>query len=179
MYLAGVDSSGKLEYIAIVACRTDKLGDVFSALSLRPGFHMSKRSRATKRKVASAFIKAAGEMSYLKTLCIRASINRLAEDLSHKYRVPFTKALNRVRHLCQKKFLKLLKRLDVREIHYDHELGPLMEGFQGKKMPKGPAMTLADILAWINLRRSDLSIDEPEAIIFIDLERELHKRLGL
>ena len=179
MNLAGIDSSGGFKYIAIVVCEANKLRDVFLALNLRPGFHMRKHGINVKRKVALTFIKAVKEIPQLKTLCIQAGINHLARSLARKYRMPRTKALNKVLRLCQREIFKLLGKFDVKEVHYDSELTPAVNGFRGRTILKGPATTLADILAWINLRRSYLDIDESGAIIFINLEKKFQKMLGL
>ena len=179
MNLAGIDSSGGFKYIAIVVCEANKLRDVFLALNLRPGFHMRKHGINVKRKVALTFVKAVKEVPQLKTLCIQVGINHLAKSLARKYRMPRTKALNKVLRLCRREIFKLLTKFDVREVHYDSELIPVVNGFHGRTILKGPATTLADILAWINLRRNYLDVDESEAIIFINLEKKFRKMLRL
>ena len=179
MYLAGIDSSGKLEYIAIVVCKMDKLTETFKALDITEGFHMRKEGSGEKRRVAKSLVRYVNERSYLRAICIRANIIRLAEDYSHEYRTPRKRALIQVEKFCQKELLKTLKKTNVDEIHYDNELSPLVKDFQGNKKLKGPAVTLADILAWINLKGSDLNIDEPQAITFIDLEKMARERLRI
>jgi len=162
-----------------VVCEADELKDVFLALNLRPGFHMRKHDINVKKKVALTFVNTVKKVPHLKTLCIQIGINHLARSLARKYRMPRTKALNKVLRLCRREIFKLLGKFDVREVHYDSELIPVVNGFHGRTILKGPATTLADILAWINLRRNYLDVDESEAIIFINLEKKFRKMLRL